>query len=207
MVDSFTQVPPDSTGNKMRSRSRIIGANTVHEQAVFVGANPTHYAIADAVAFAANKHMISLYNAAGSGVLVVVKKLYLINLQLSSVTGVAVRQDVKRFTSVHTGGTVITPVPCDSANPAVPGEVTVRTGGTVTDLTLLFPLTFANDEVGTTQAFPNSQLLAGISWMPEGAEIQETRLREGEGITVKNITSTVVGSFAYMLVFTIEDLT
>jgi len=207
MVDSFTQVPPDSTGNKMRSRSRVIGANTVHEQAVFLGSNPTHYAIADAVAFAANKHMISLYNAAASGVLVVVKKLYLINLQLAGVTGVAVRQDVKRFSAVHSGGTVVTPVPCDSANPAIPAGVTVRTNGTVTDLTLLFPLTFANDEVGATQAFPSVQLQAGISWMPEGSEIQETRLREGEGITVKNITSTVVGSFAYMFVFTIEDLT
>jgi len=31
-------------------------------------------------------------------------------------------------------------------------------------------------------------------------------LREGEGVTVKNITSTVIGSFAYMFVFTLDDL-
>jgi len=206
MADSFTQVPPDSTGNKMRTRSRVVGVNTVHEQAVFQGANPTYFALADAVAFAANKQMISIYNAAASGVLVVIKKLYLINLQLTTVTGVAVRQEVKRFTAAHSAGTLITAVSQDSANQAVPAGVTVRTAATVTDVTLLFPLTFANDEVGVTQAFPSVQLQAGINWMIEGNEVQETRLREGEGLTVKNITSTVVGSFAYMFVFTIEDL-
>ena len=206
MPESYTQVPPNSTGNKMRTRSRVIGADTVHEQAVFQGALPTYYALADAVAFAANKQMISIYNAAGSGKLIVLKKLYLINIQLTTVTGVAVRQDIKRFTAVHTAGTAVTPVPCDSTNPALPAGVTVKTGATVTDVTLLFPLTFANDEVGATQAFPSVQLQAGINWFIEGSEVQEIRLREGEGLTVKNITSTVVGSFAYMLVFTVDDL-
>lgn len=207
MVEAFIQVPPDSIGKKTRARSRVIGADTVYEQAVFLGSNPTFYATADAVAFAANKHMISVYNAAASGVLIVIKKLYLINLQLGTITGVAVRQDVKRFSAVHSAGTLVTPVSCDSANPALPAGVTVRTGATVTDLALLFPLTFANDEVGATQAFPSVQLQAGINWLPEGSEVQEVRLREGEGLTVKNITSTTVGSFAYMLVFTVEDLT
>lgn len=206
MPDSFTQVPPNSTGNKMRTRSRVIGSDTVHEQAVFQGAMPTYYAVADAVAFAANKHMISLYNAAGSGKLVVLKKLYLINVQLTAVTGVAVRQDFKRFSAVHTGGTAVTPTACDTSNAALPAGVTVKTGATVTDLSLLFPLAFSNDEIGATQAFPSAQLQAGINWLPEGSEVQEVRLREGEGVTVKNITSTVVGSFSYMLVFTIDDL-
>ena len=207
MAESYTQVPPNSTGNKMRTRQRVIGADTVHEQAVFSGANPTYYALADAVAFAANKQLISLYNAAGSGVMVVLKKLFLINLQLSAITGVAVRADFKRFTAAHSGGTAITPVSCDSSNPALPAGVTARTGGTVTDVTLLFPLAFANDEVGATQAFPSSHLLSGLNCLPEGTEVQETRLREGEGVTLKQITSTTVGSFAYMMVFTVEDLT
>lgn len=206
MPESFTQVPPNSTGNKMRTRSRVVGADTVHEQAVFNGALPTYYALADAVAFAQNKQMISLHNAAGSGVMVVLKKMFLINLAIASVTGVMLRQDVKRFTAVHTGGTTVTPTTCDSTNPALPAGVTCKTGATVTDLTLLFPLTFNNDEVGATQAFPSTSLQAGINWLPEGNEVQEIRLREGEGITIKNITNTVVGSFAYLIVFTVDDL-
>lgn len=206
MPEGFTQVPPNSTGNKMRTRSRVIGADTVHEQAVFQGALPTYYALADAVAFAASKSMISLYNAAGSGKLVVLKKLYLINLQLAAVTGVAVRQDLRRFSAVHSAGTLVTPVSNDTANAAIPAGITVRTGATITQGSLLFPLTFANDEVGATQAFPSVQLQAGINWLPEGNEVQEVRLREGEGINVQNITSTTVGSFAYMFVFTLDDL-
>lgn len=206
MPEGYTQVPPNSTGNKMRTRSRVIGADTVHEQAVFNGALPTYYALADAVAFAANKHMISLHNAAGTGKMIVLKKMFLINLALASVTGVALRQDVKRFTAVHTGGTAITPVSCDSLNPALPAGVTAKTGATVTDLTLLFPITFTNDETGATQGFPSTMLQAGINWLPEGNEVQEIRLREGEGVTIKNITSTTIGSYAYMIVFTVDDL-
>ena len=206
MPESYTQVPPNSTGNKMRTRSRVIGADTVHEQAIFQGALPTYYALADAVAFAANKHMISIHNASGTGKLVVLKKMFLINLATAAVTGVAVRQDVKRFTAAHTGGTSITPVACDTTNPALPAGITAKTGATVTDVTLLFPLTFTNDEVGATQAFPSSSLQAGLNWFIEGAETQEIRLREGEGVTVKNITSTTVGSFAYLIVFTVDDL-
>jgi hypothetical protein len=206
MPESFTQVPPNSTGNKMRTRERVVGANTVHEQGVFQGSLPTYYALADNVAFAANKHMISIHNAAGTGVMVSLKKMFLINLALAAVTGVALRQDVKRFSAVHTVGTAITPTTSDSLNPALPAGVTIKTGATLTDGALIFPLTFTNDEGGATQAFPSTMLQAGINWLPEGSEVQEIRLREGEGITIKNITSTTIGSYAYLIVFTIDEL-
>jgi len=206
MPSSYTQVPPNSTGNKMRTRSKVIGADTVHEQAVFQGTLPTYYALADAVAFALNKHMISIHNASGSGVMIVLKKMFLINNALATVTGVMLRQDVKRFSVAPTGGTAITPTTCDSTNPALPAQITCKTGATVTDVALLFPMTFNNDEVGATQAFPNVALQAGINWLPEGAEIQEVRLREGEGITIKNITNTVIGSYTYLIVFTVDEL-
>lgn len=205
MAESYTQVPPNSTGNKIRTRTKVIGGNTVHEQAVYQTALPTYYALADAVAFAANKQHISILNATGSGKVVAIKKLFMINTQLASVTGVAIRADVKRMTA-HSGGTTITPVACDSLNPALPAEITVRTGATsVTESSLLFPLTFTNDEAGATQAFPSTQLMAGFNWFPEGAETQETRLRPGEGVTVKQITSSTVGQFAWLIVFTVDD--
>lgn len=204
MAESYTQVPPNSTGNKIRTRTKSIGGNTVHEQAVYQAALPTYYALADAVAFAANKHHISIMNAAGSGKVVAVKKMFMINTQLAAITGVAVRADVKRATA-HSAGTAVTPVSCDSQNAALPAEITVRTGATVTESSLLFPRTFTNDEAGATQAFPSTQLMAGLNWMPEGAETQETRLRPGEGLTVKQITSTTVGQFAWLIVFTVDD--
>jgi hypothetical protein len=205
MPESYIQVPPNSTGSKVRTRSRVIGANTVHEQAVYQAALPTYYALADAVTCAQNKQVISILNDTGSGKVVALKKLFIINTQLSTVTGVALRSDVKRATA-HSGGTVVTPASADSANPAIPAQITVRTAATsVTESTLLFPLTYTNDEVGATQAFPTAQLMAGLNWFPEGAEVQEVRLREGEGLTIKQITNSTVGQFAWLIVFTIDD--
>ena len=204
MAESYTQVPPNSTGNKIRTRTKVIGGHTVHEQAVYQTALPTYYALADAVACAQNKQVISLYNAAGSGVVLSIKKLFIINTQLASVTGVVLRHDVKKITT-HSAGTLVTPVACDSGNPALPAGVTVRTAGTVTEGALLFPLTFNNDEVGATQAFPSTTLLAGLNWMPEGQEIQEFRLREGDGLTIKQITNSAVGQFAWFVVFTLDE--
>lgn len=205
MAESYTQVPPNSTGNKIRTRTKVIGANTVHEQAVYQAALPTYYALADAVTFAQNKQVISIMNETGSGKMIAIKKLFMINTQLSSVTGVAVRADVKKITA-HSGGSSITCQSCDSTNAALPAQVTVRSAATsVTEGAILFPLTFTNDEAGATQAFPSTQLMAGLNWVPEGVEIQEIRLREGEGMTIKIITNSSVGQFAWLIVFTCDD--
>lgn len=205
MPESYIQVPPNSTGSKVRTRSRVIGANTVHEQAVYQAALPTYYALADAVTCAQNKQVISILNDTGSGKVVALKKLFIINTQLSTVTGVALRSDVKRATA-HSGGSTITPVAADSTNPAIPAQITVRSAATsVTESTLLFPLTYTNDELGATQAYPTAQLMAGLNWFPEGAEVQEVRLREGEGLTIKQITNSSVGQFAWLIVFTVDD--
>lgn len=204
MAENYTQVAPNSTGNKMRTRSRTIGANTVHEQGVFQAAVDTWYALADAVAFAANKQHISILNASGSGVVVKVRKIFPCNLALAALTGVALRFDFKKATA-HAGGTAITPVSADSTNTALPAQVTVRTGATsVTESSLLWPYTCTNDEVGATQAFPSAQLMQALNSIPDGNEIQELTLREGEGLTVKQITSSTVGSFGWLMVFTVE---
>lgn len=205
MAESYTQVPPNSTGNKIRTRTKVIGGHTVHEQAVYQAASPTYYALADAVAFAANKQLISIMNESGSGKMLSIKKLFLIDTQLSGVTGVAIRADMKKITA-HSGGSTITCQSADSTNASLPAQITVRTGATsVSEGAILFPITFTNDEVGATQAFPSTALLAGLNWMPEGVELQELRLREGEGITLKQITSSTVGQFAFLIVFTCDD--
>lgn len=204
MSETNIQVPPNSTGSKVRTRTRVIGADTVHEQAVYQTALPTYYALADSVAFALNKQLISILNATGSGKILAIKKLFLIDVQTAAVTGVAIRSDFKRMTA-HSVGTLITPVAADSTNPSLPAEVTCRTGATVTEGALLFPLAYSNDEIGATQAFPSSILLQGLNFIPEGIETQEIRLRPGEGVTLKQITNSAVGSFSYLIVFTMDD--
>jgi hypothetical protein len=164
-------------------------------------APPTYYALADNIAPAANAYVVSLLN--NSANVITVKKLFLIDNALGAVTGVAVRADLMKCTAVASG-TDITAIACDSKNPAVPATVVIQSLATVTASGILFPITFTNDEVGATQAFPNSTLLAGFNWMPEGQGLQGVRLNKGEGITLKHITNSTIGTFSYLLVFTME---
>lgn len=203
MAESFVQLPPDSTGKKLRTRNKIIGANTVHEQAVFQSALPTFYAYADNVAFAANKHHLAIMNAAGSGKMVSIRKLFHINLALAAITGVPLRFDVKKATAVS-AGTAITPVSCDTDD-TLPAGITVATGATVTEGALLYPVTTQNDEITAANTAVANYLAAMMNLQPEGAEIRELRLRPGEGFTVKQITSTTVGTFGWLAVFTVDD--
>lgn len=203
MAESFTQVPPNSTGNKMRTRSRVIGADTVHEQGVFTAALPTYYALADAVAFAANKQHLSIFNNAGSNQIIAIKKLFHINLSLSAVTGVAVRFDVKK-TTAQSVGTAITANSADSTNPALSG-VQIATGATVTEGAILYPIATQNDEITAANTAIANYLMQFGNLALEGIEQQEYRLRPGEGMTIKQITSTTVGSFAWLMAFTVES--
>lgn len=203
MSESFTQVPPNSTGNKMRTRSRVIGADTVHEQGVFTAALPTYYAMADAVAFAANKQHISIFNNAGSNQVIAIRKMFHINLSLAAVTGVAVRFDVKK-TTAQSVGTAITANSADSANPALSG-LQIATGATVTEGAILYPITTQNDELTAANTAIANYLMQFGNLALEGIEQQEYRLRPGEGMTVKQITSTTVGSFAWLIAFTVES--
>ena len=203
MPESYTQVPPNSTGNKMRTRSRVIGADTVHEQGVFTAALPTYYAMADAVAFAANKQHISIFNNAGSNQVIAIRKMFHINLSLAAVTGVAVRFDVKK-TTAQSVGTAITANSADSANPALSG-LQIATGATVTEGAILYPITTQNDELTAANTAIANYLMQFGNLALEGIEQQEYRLRPGEGMTVKQITSTTVGSFAWLIAFTVES--
>jgi len=204
MADSFTQVPPDSTGDKLHMRSRVRGADTVLQQSVFLSHGETWSGLADAVAFAANKFHISILNAAGSGKCVTIHDLRWVNLSIAAVTGVGIRFDVKKITA-HSGGTALTPDAWDTINAALPAQVTLRTGATsVTEGNLLFPFTANNDEnplTGLNPQMMGNSILPGIADPKSGALV----LREGQGLCVKQITSSTIGSWAWILQFSIED--
>lgn len=203
MAEDIVQLPADSTGKKLRTRSRSIAGNTVHEQGMFLAAAESFVAYANAVVFAANKHHIDIFNAAGSGKIVKVKKLFAVNLQTVAVTGIVNRFDVKKSTNA-TGGTAVTPEKLDSDNANLPAGITVGTGRTVTEGNVLFPWLASSEEETAVVALSKSLFQQAVNILMEGNEIQELTLREGQGMTVKQITSSAVGSFGWILVFTVE---
>ncbi len=189
----------------MRTRSRAIGADTVHEQGVFTAALPTYYAVADAVAFANTKTHFSIVNESGSGVLISIRKLFPINVSIGALTGAALRMEARKLTA-HSGGTAITAQSCDSTNPALPAQVTIKTNGTPTGTTLLYPFIITTEEETATAALTKNVFQAMTNLQPEGPEQQEYRLREGEGFSIYQSTNATVGSFAWFMVFTVETL-
>lgn len=161
----------------------------------------TWVAVADAVALAGSKWHLTVYNSAAQ--VLKVRKLFLVNVQTTAVTGVAVRANLYKIASAPTGGTTVTPQKMDSTNAALSG-VAVLTNPTATAGALLWPIVAANDEIGATQAFPSTHLLQFGNIMMEGNEIQELTLRQNEGFGIQQVTSSTVGSWAWVVVFTVE---
>lgn len=204
MSESFIQLPADSTGKKLRTRQRSISGQTVEEQAVMLAGMDTWWALADNVVPAANKHHIAILNGAGSGVVIRIRKLFVISLQIAAVTGAVMRCDIKK-TTAQSGGTAITPQSMDSNNVAIPAQVLIATApASVTEGAILFPTMITAEEEPATQALSKSQFQAYNNLILEGPEMQELVLREGQGLTVKQITSVAVGSLAWLMGFTVE---
>lgn len=202
MAETFIQLAPDSTGKQLRTRTKVILGQTVHEQAVYQTALPTFYATADAVALAANKHHISIFNGTADK-MVIVRKLYQINLSLTAVTGVALRFSAFRSTA-QSAGTAITPVSAD-LDDTLPAGVSVVTNGTVTNSSLLFPYVTHSDEMTAANTAVANYLTQYNNLLMDGPEIKELRLRPSQGFTMQQITSSTVGSFAWLMAFTVDD--
>lgn len=197
MPESFVRLPADGTGKRLRHRERVIGVETVYEQAVFQGSMPTYSVWSGPQAFAANKHFLTLFNTSTSPIRV--RKLFLQNLQLTAITGVGVNFRVGRLTSAPTGGSAVTPVKSDSADPGITG-LTALAGATATITDPLFDWATHNDEVAPANVA--AIVLGMMSILPEGPEIKELTLRQNEGITVQNLTSTTVGSHGVLAIIT-----
>ena len=205
MAESYSQLKPASTGNKVRERESTIGLNAVRSQANYQTAPFTYTVIAENCAFANSKQHISVFNGVDSGKVVRIKKLFMVNASDGTlVSGAAIRMNV-RLISACSGGTDLEYRKHDVLNDDVPSQILLKTNATVTEGALLFPLTISNDEALITATDMSTQLRAGINWQPDGAEIQDVTLNEGEGYTVRQVTNATVGAYHWIVVFSVEE--
>ena len=195
MAESFVRLPADDAGKKLRTRDRILTAasGAVHEQAVFIGAAETWYGLALDVACIQNRHHLSLMNLAGSGKVIKIRKLFAINAHQGAITGVLTRYEIKQITAA-TGGRLLTTTgsasgglsSADSSNAVLPAQIELRFApASVTEGNVLFPMVTTNEEQAATAGLTNNVFQQYMNLFPEGNEVQDYTLREGQGVSVK----------------------
>jgi hypothetical protein len=150
---------------------------------------------------AASQRTLDIFNASGSGKIVKLRKLFLYH-DGSVQTGVPHIFSLIRTSTVGTGGTVLTGAKQDSNDAAIPAQITARmnaTGGATEGVTVFGIV------VDTEETRPATGIAPMINWMPEGDDVGDLVLREGEGALVKQITSSTVGIWGCLIVASIVD--
>ena len=156
----------------------------------------TYTIAATGVSFAANKSMIGIFNGSGSGQVIRVYRIWLLNNQTVAVTGVMTNIELRRLTA-GSGGNAITPTKHATANPSLPAQIITASAMTVTESDLLRRFIWSTDEpvANATATIDELETLPvfGTIWDAgyADANVEPLVLREGQGISVKNIGATV----------------
>lgn len=155
------------------------------------------------VSFAANKSMIALFNGVGSGRIIRVYRIWALNNQVLAVTGVLTRLELRRITAAS-GGNVTTPIKHDSTSEALPAQIISGSAMTVTVESLFRAAVWSTDEpsANATASIDEFECIPAISTLWDAGyadtNVQPITLREGYGLSLQNIGSTVgIGDFFF----------
>ncbi len=157
------------------------------------------------------KSMLSLFNAVGSTVKIKIHEVRIVNVQTTAVTGIVANFEVNRITA-HSVGTALTPRPYDTSR-TLDVNVTARTGATFTEAAgpiTLMRAQWSSDEWGPgnidTESSDHSVQLTGFGVVSKLPGCGPIVLNAGEGIHVKQVTNSAVGSFDLFIIFTEEPV-
>ena len=176
----------------------VVGGSTPSEPATFS-------CVFDRIAPAANKYLATMFNTSATRK-VVVHSVYVFNWNLTAVTGVILQGELWRLTA-RTAGTGVTAVARDTADTLSSG-IACDTGSTsVTDSSLLRRLVYSAEEakIGalTLESVTSTADPWALAYKKEAGQKGIT-LRQNQGLTVKNITSSTVGTVSVVVIFTDE---
>lgn len=167
----------------------------------------THTLSVIGATFANAKHMASLFNGSGSGRVLRVFRIWILNNQTAAVTGVLTTFSLRRSTS-QSGGTAVVSVKHDSASSNLPAQVLSATGATVNNAAVndLRKWMWSNDEPAVSSAVSDElECLIPLNciWDSTGDDrIEPIVLRETEGLTVQHTGSSAVGLCDIFIEFT-----
>jgi len=195
------------------------GMVVVDESGHIVGSLPTYFWTTPQAAPAANKLHLDLFNDTGSGKIIKIQGIWAMGgLDTSPNATVGTKIDLYRTSTVGTGGTAWVyrsatanvdggnVVPADTANAAVPAQITGRhasaatviAGATIDDW--VFPHFTMPDDVNTSQGY-TTQRQNMIPELPWG---QKWTIREGQGLLLKQGAAPGVGAIRFLVAFTLE---
>lgn len=171
------------------------------------GTLPTYFSWNERTAAVAQH--LSLFNGVGSGKIIHVVHLSITNLQTANVATSFLDLELRK-TTAQSAGTAITPRPADTTNPAVPAQVLIAGGATVTESDLIGSYAIGFEEIGTSDTAQAWTRTAGINlldrettYLQKDGE-QRLILNEGHGLTLKQVAGAVAGTFGIYVVFVVE---
>lgn len=135
---------------------------------------------------------LSLFNGAGSGKIIYIKRIWFLSCQTAAVTGLLQTYHLYKITTNTSGGAPVTVVPVkyDTNSPNLPAQITCKkentTNGTAT---LLRTMRFSGDEpaVGTF-SLDELQTIVPLNVIWDvgygNSSVQPLTLREGEGVSI-----------------------
>ena len=176
----------------------VSGCSSVAEPATF-------RVIYDRVVPAQNKYVATLFNTSATRK-VVIRRIWLFNWQITAVTGVLLQFDIKRITA-RTAGSSVTPMAHDTADTLSAGITADHTSTSVTDSTLINRVFGAGEEtkIGALtleNSISINDAIAIIYAKKDGTK--GLTLRQNEGVTIKQVTNSTVGSVSAAIEFTDE---
>ena len=169
----------------------------------------THRAAFLGVAFGNNKSMAGVFNGSGSGKILRVYRVQVLNNQTTAVTGVLTTFALRR-SSAQSSGTSVTPVKHDTNSASLPAQVLTAHGATVTSASgdTVGTFMWSNDEPAVSSATSDElETIPSLMYVWESdpsssSNVEPLVLREGQGIDVRHTGTTTVGTADIFIEFT-----
>jgi len=166
------------------------------------GSYATYYAVFDRIVPGANKYMATLFNTSATRK-VVITHIWRFNWQALGVVGVILEQYLARITA-RTAGTGVTIFADDTADTLSAGISADTNSSAVTEAHIITRSFASSEEMAL--AATGMVLSAGTD---EASQILYQRrdgqrgltLRQNQGVTVRNVTSSTIGTVSYIIEF------
>ncbi len=203
-VQGIVRLKGTTDGTPIGNVSDSLKVTSVSGSISEIKENKCYHACIDGVVIGNNKSMISISNAPGSPVVIKIKEIYMVNDQNNAITGIVSNFNLKRFTT-HSGGTAISPISNDT-NDTLNANVTIKTGATISgETTPVFKAwKYSSDEwgIGAQDVASGDHSMNSIFPIYEAQPgSKPITIRPGEGIHIKHIVNSTVGTFAFCIVF------